>query len=400
MSDAAAGKLPSTVSVIEGRVIVARDRFTLDVDLRIQPGERVAVIGANGSGKSTLLAGLAGLALLEGGSTVAFGGKPWRSTPVESRSLGFIAQDGLLFPHLSVLDNVAFGPRSAGKSKREAREIAARMLEEVRVGHLASASARSVSGGERQRIAFARALATNPSTLFLDEPFAALDVDASVEVREIAASQVRERGLSLLLVTHDLVDAVRLTDRVMVLEDGKVIEELATRDLQRAPASSFAASFAGLARVPGHLEAQAFKTESGLRIPLHGVEVEPGVPIDARALLLAAPDRVELTCETASSGVGSGDGAARAGDARQSGVGSTGFGEAGEGDLGTSVNRTGVAPVFRDVVESLVGDGSAVLVRLRSGLLARVQTEELPAAGAEVFVRIRNARVRASDTSH
>ncbi|WP_192496966.1 ABC transporter ATP-binding protein [Gulosibacter chungangensis] len=359
-SKAATGDLASDAAVIEGRVVVARDRFTLDIDLRLRPGERVGVIGANGCGKSTLLAGLAGLATLEQDSTVRFGGEPWRSTPVEARGLGFIAQDGLLFPHLSVLDNVAFGPRSAGKSKQQAREIAGRMLEAVRVGHLASASARSVSGGERQRIAFARALATDPSTLFLDEPFAALDVDASVEVREIAAQQVQDRGLSLLLVTHDLVDAVRLTDRIIVIDDGKVIEELATCDLQRAPASKFAAAFAGLARVPGHLEAQAFKTKSGLRIPLHGLETEPGLVTGASALLLAAPDRVELTCDDASNGGASG-------------------------------------PVLQDAVESLVGDGSAVLARLRSGLLARVQSEELPTAGTEVFVRIRQARVRAAE---
>ena len=341
---------------LEGRVVVARDRFTLDVELNLQPGERVGVIGANGSGKSTLLAGLAGLASLDAESTVAFGGKPWRSTPVEARGLGFIAQDGLLFPHLSVLDNVAFGPRSAGNTKRESREIAARMLEEVRVDHLASASARSVSGGERQRIALARALATEPSMLFLDEPFAALDVDASVEVREIAAKQVSERGLSLLLVTHDLVDAVRLTDRVIVLDDGHVVEEIATRDLQRAPASPFAASFAGLARVPGHLEVDAFKTQSGMRIPLDGIEVASGLEPGGGALLLAPPDQVELTC----AGNGGSD-----------------------------------RPVFQDAVESLVGDGSAVLARLRSGLLTRVRSEGLPSAGDAVFVRINHGRVRA-----
>lgn len=356
MADAAAA---DRSPVIDGRVIVARDRFRLDVPLRIQPGERVGVIGANGCGKSTLLAGLAGLAPLETDSTVTFSGMPWRTTPVESRGLGFIAQDGLLFPHLSVLDNVAFGPRSDGKPKRAAREIAARMLEEMRVDHLASASARSVSGGERQRIALARALATNPSTLLLDEPFAALDVDASVEVREIAAAQVRERGLSLVLVTHDLVDAVRLTDRVIVLEEGQIVEELATRDLQRTPASRFAASFAGLARVPGRLETGAFKTASGMRIPLGGLETAPDVGTRVSALLLAAPDSVELACDAASNG--------------------------GEG-----------GPVFQDGVESLVGDGSAVLVRLRSGLLARVQSEELPDPGAEVFVRIRHGRIRAA----
>ncbi|QUY63562.1 ATP-binding cassette domain-containing protein [Gulosibacter molinativorax] len=352
--------------------MVPRDRFTLDASLELRPGERVAIIGANGSGKSTLLAGLAGLTELARASTVTLGGHPWRSIPVEARGIGFIAQDGLLFPHLSVLDNVAFGPRSAGRSRRESREIAARMLEEVRVDHLAGAAASSVSGGERQRIALARALATEPSTLLLDEPFAALDVDASVEVREITAEQVRARGLSLLLVTHDLVDAVRLTDCVIVLESGKVVERLETRDLQRAPASAFAASFAGLARVPGTLATDALVTASGARIPLRGVEVDRSLRVGASALLLAAPDHVEL--------VDSGRGA----------VG--GDGEAARTDAGGNVAMS--ASSFADAVESLVGDGSAVRARLRSGLLARVDSERLPQAGAIVRVRIHHARLR------
>lgn len=343
--------------MLAGRVVVARDRFTLDVELALRDGERVGVIGANGSGKSTLLAALAGLAPLAADSTVAWGKRPWRSIPVEKRSIGFIAQDGLLFPHLNVLDNVAFGPRSAGSSKREAREIAGRMLEEVGASHLASAAATAVSGGERQRVALARALATDPSLLILDEPFAALDVDASVEVREIAASQVRDRGLSLLLVTHDLVDAVRLTDRVIVLEDGHAVEQIATRDLQRTPGSKFAASFAGLARVQGVLEADWFHTGSGTRIPLAGLELEPSIAVGDSALLLASPDRVEVTPETE------------------------------RGQLSDSR--------FEDAVESLVGDGSAMLARLRSGLLARMEPDGVLASGTRVQTIVHRGSVRA-----
>lgn len=343
---------------IAGRIAIARDRFTLDVDFALQPGERVGVIGANGSGKSTLVAALAGLVPLTKESTVARGNQPWRLIPVEERGIGFIAQDGLLFPHLNVLDNVAFGPRSAGKSRPESRAIAARMLEEVHAGHLASASATSVSGGERQRIALARALATDPRILVLDEPFAALDVDAAVEVREIMAQQVHDRQLSLVLVTHDLVDAVRLTDRLIVLEAGRIVETLATRELLRSPASTFAASFAGLARLEGTLERDGFHAKSGVRVPLAGVEIDPTVVLGEDALLLATPDHVEVAADLAVTN----------------------------------------AAVFEDVVESLIGDGAAVLVKLRSGLRARWQSEDLPTAGLEVRVRLRVGRIRPAHT--
>lgn len=338
---------------IAGRILVTRDRFALDAELTLARGERLAVIGANGSGKSTLLAALVGLAPLDATSTLMFAGRPWQGSAVERRGIGFIAQDGLLFPHLTVLDNVAFGPRALGQTRAEARDTARGMLDEVHAAHLASARAGSLSGGERQRVAIARALATDPSTLLLDEPFAALDVDASVEVREIVAEQVGKRDLSLLLVTHDLVDAVRLADRVVVLEGGRIVESIPITDLQCGPASAFAASFAGFARVLGTVVEGGLLTESGTAIPLARLEVEAGIVDGASGLLLAAPDQVEIT------------------------------------PIGNAA-----AHAFSDTVESLIGDGATVLARLRSGLLARVEPDTVPDSGATVAVRILRGRVR------
>ncbi|SJM71009.1 sulfate/molybdate ABC transporter ATP-binding protein [Gulosibacter sp. 10] len=408
---------------LAGRAIVRRGGFALDVELALGAGERLAVIGPNGSGKSTLLAGIAGLAELSPESTLELGGRALRGTRIEDRGIGFLAQDGLLFPHLRVLDNVAFGPRSAGARRPDARACALELLREVQAEHLADARPATLSGGERQRVALARALATDPGLLVLDEPFAALDVDATVQVRELIAAQVEARGLSLLLVTHDLVDALRLAERALVLERGRVVESLGTRDLARAPAGRFAASFAGLARLTGTIEAGCFATGTGVRIPLrgaggdgvgpgpgsgaesgsaaepgtgseaglgHGVDsgprrgpvAEPGLEPGDAALLLVRPDEVRLE-EAAGE-----EDRDRAGMA----VGVPGI-PGTPGATGVSEARAG-APGAEDRVESLVGDGSAVLARLESGLLARVPADAAPASGTPVRVSVLGGRIR------
>ncbi|MEE6294673.1 ABC transporter ATP-binding protein [Georgenia wangjunii] len=228
----------------------------LDVDVDVSPGEVLAVLGRNGAGKSSLVGLGAGL-LRPGAGTVRIGGRvvadagTW--VPPRERGVAFLAQRPLLFPHLDVLANVAFGPRSAGTPRRDADEVARRALAAVEVGDLAGRRPRELSGGQAQRVALARALAPDPRVVLLDEPLAALDVESATAMRRLLRRAVRDSGRTALLVTHDVLDVLALADAVVVLEDGRVVERGAALDVLTRPRSSFAASLAGLNLVRGTL---------------------------------------------------------------------------------------------------------------------------------------------------
>ena len=225
--------------------------LALDVEVRAAGGETVVLVGPNGAGKTSLLRVLAGLLPLEGGR-VALDDEVLeepgarRRLPPERRSVGFVFQDYVLFPHLSVLDNVAFGLRARGRSKDHARAEAREWLERMGLTGYSSEKPRVLSGGQAQRVALARALATRPRMLLLDEPLAALDAGARAEVRrELKSSLGRFDGVRLV-VTHDPVEAMALADRVVVLEDGKVVQEGTPSDLSARPRSSYIAELVGL----------------------------------------------------------------------------------------------------------------------------------------------------------
>lgn len=217
----------------------------LDVRFSVAAGETLAVLGPNGAGKSTLLDVLAGLVrpdsghvLLEGMMLVsAGGGERDIFTAPHARGVGLLAQEALLFPHLSVRDNVAFGPRSAGRSTLEAREIADRWLDRVDATGLADRRPRRLSGGQAQRVAVARALATEPRLLLLDEPFGALDAGVAPAMRRLLAEVLG--GRTVVLVTHDPLDALALADRVIVLDGGRIVEEGPTREVLLNPRTEF-----------------------------------------------------------------------------------------------------------------------------------------------------------------
>ncbi|MFS3130390.1 sulfate/molybdate ABC transporter ATP-binding protein [Nocardioides sp. Bht2] len=222
----------------------------IDVALDLPLGSTTAVLGPNGSGKSSLLAAVGGL-LAPGHGTVKLGDRLLSSAaapevwvPPHQRRITLLAQDPRLFPHLDVLDNVAFGPRSAGQHNRAARRLAHEWLERVDAVELAHRHPDTLSGGQAQRIALARALATDPDVLLLDEPFAALDVEAAPELRRLLAEL--RTGVTTLLVTHDLIDAVALADQVVVLAGGRVAEYGATAEVLVRPQSAAAARAAGL----------------------------------------------------------------------------------------------------------------------------------------------------------
>jgi molybdate transport system ATP-binding protein len=252
----------------------------LDVDLVIAPGETVALVGPNGAGKSTVVEVAAGLVrpsagdVVLAGTTVVRGGRV--VVPAHRRRLGVAGQDPSLFPHLSVLDNVAFGPRASGLPRRAARDRAAAALDRVGAAALADRRATALSGGQAQRVAIARAVAADPAVLLLDEPTSALDVGAQAEVRAVLAGVLA--GRSALLVTHDPLEAITLADRLVVLERGRVVEQGRVDAVLRRPRSAFGAAFSGLVLLSGTATASGVRLEDGTELAADDVDVPVGGP--------------------------------------------------------------------------------------------------------------------------
>ncbi len=223
----------------------------LQVALDAADGETVAVLGPNGAGKSTLLRVLAGLVPLDAGlvriDDMVMDEPATRTYVVpERRSVGVMFQDYLLFPHLTVLENVAFGLRSRGTSRAESRRRANEWLTRVGMADRAGAKPGALSGGQQQRVALARALVTEPRLLLLDEPLAALDVGTRIELRRDLRAQLATFGGARLIVTHELLDAVALADRLVVLEDGRVAQSGSVQEVAARPRSRYVADLVGV----------------------------------------------------------------------------------------------------------------------------------------------------------
>ncbi|NUT40254.1 MAG: ABC transporter ATP-binding protein [Thermoactinospora sp.] len=233
------------MDLVKAHLVVTRPAFALDIELDVAPGEVVALLGPNGAGKTTALRALAGLIPLTRGEIV-LDGQPIHTQPAEQRPIGMVFQDYLLFPHLSALDNVAFGPRCRGVSKSEARRTAAVLLEQVGLAGHASSRPRQLSGGQAQRVALARALAVRPALLLLDEPLAALDAHTRLEVRSQLRRHLAEFDGATVLVTHDPLDAMVLADRLVVVENGSVVQQGAPAEVARRPRTDYVARLVGL----------------------------------------------------------------------------------------------------------------------------------------------------------
>lgn len=261
--------------------IDARD---LDISLQVADGETLAILGPNGAGKSSALGAIAGILRPDtgratlGDETLFDLPDVWR--PAHARGTALMAQDPLLFPHLTVLDNVAFGPRSQGRSRSDSHELARHWLTEVDATELADRKPAQLSGGQAQRIAVARSLAAEPRLLLLDEPMAALDITVVPAMRQMLKRVLADR--SAIIVTHDVLDAVLLAHRVVVMEAGRIVEEGPTKELLARPRSQFGAGIAGLNLMRGTAVGGAVRTPAGTTIEgLSDSSIADGEPVVA-----------------------------------------------------------------------------------------------------------------------
>jgi molybdate transport system ATP-binding protein len=238
------------VSGLSASVEVARPAFTLALDLEVPAGTVTAIVGPNGSGKTTTLRALAGLVRptsghIRLGDRTLDDAKPGRGTSehveARDRGIGVVFQDYLLFPHLSALENIAFGPIAHGMPRAAALASASDWLTRFELVGFAAVRPRELSGGQAQRIALARALILEPPLLVLDEPLAALDANTRGSVREQLKNVLGAYGGATVLVTHDPRDALELADQVVVLEAGRVAQRGVPAEVAARPVNDYVA---------------------------------------------------------------------------------------------------------------------------------------------------------------
>ncbi len=274
-------------------------RYTADpvlegIDLTVNTGEFMSLLGPSGSGKTTLLRVIAGLERPDRGSVsigdAVVAGSSW--VPPERRSVGMVFQDGALFPHLTVGENVGFGLSKAQRSTARIAEL----LDMVDLGGLQDRRPGTLSGGQQQRVALARALAPSPSVLLLDEPFSALDTSLRVQLRGEIRRILTEVGISVVFVTHDQDEAFVMGDRVAVLRGGRIEQVGTPSQLYRKPATPWVASFVGEANLlAGHASGHIATTDIG-QIPISSAGDGPvDVMVRPEHLKLGPGDDAEVT---------------------------------------------------------------------------------------------------------
>ena len=267
----------------------------LNVDLNVKPGELLALLGPNGAGKSTVLRCLAGLAQIDSGRIDIDDivvDDPATATFIEpeDRSIGFVFQHYLLFEHMTVLENVAYGLRARTTPKADARRIAREWIERVGLAEYADLRPRSLSGGQAQRAALARALATKPRLLLLDEPLAALDATTRGSVRRDLRRHLETFDGMRLLVTHDPVDAYALADRVAILDAGRIVQVGTLAEVTAHPRSRYVADLVGVNLVTGTVTDGVLTTSSGAHVVI--ADAPPGA-----AFAMIRPHSISLDRE-------------------------------------------------------------------------------------------------------
>jgi ABC-type sugar transport system ATPase subunit len=247
------------------------------LDLSVLRGELLVVLGPSGAGKSTLLRVIAGLEPASAGR-VFIAGRDVTGLRPGRRNVSMVFQSYALFPHLTVADNIAFGPLMRDAGRRAARQRAERAAAAVGCGHLLDRRPDQLSGGERQRVALARALVREPDVFLLDEPLSNLDAELRVETRAELKGLHQRVGATMLHVTHDQVEALVLGDRIAVLRDGRLEQVATPEQIWRAPASTFVARFVGSMNL----------------LPGDGPLRPPGMAPDAARVVGFRPDAVQV----------------------------------------------------------------------------------------------------------
>jgi putative spermidine/putrescine transport system ATP-binding protein len=267
------------------------NRVLHGVDLDIAPGEFVSLLGPSGCGKTTALRVLAGLEQATEGS-VFLGNRDVSDVPTNKRDIGMVFQSYSLFPHLRVRENTAFGLRRRGVGKAEASRRAADALELVGLDHLADRYPHQLSGGQQQRVALARALVTEPRVLLLDEPLSALDAKVRVQLRdEIRRIQLR-LGITTVFVTHDQEEALAVSDRIAVMDAGRIDQIGTPEELYLRPATPNVAAFVGLSSmVPGEA--------SGSTVTVWGVALPTQTDAQGAVTVFLRPENVRFAAEGA-----------------------------------------------------------------------------------------------------
>ena len=272
--------------------VVRADGFRLELSLEIPPGRTIGLLGPNAAGKSTAVRAIAGLADLAGGSVVLNGRvlddrERDVFVPAEDRHLGIVFQDYLLFPHMNVIDNVAFPLRSRGLYQADARREAVAMLESVGGSDLARRAPSELSGGQAQRVALARALAGHPQMLLLDEPFAALDVTTRAHLRHMVADHLDEFEGPRLLITHEPTEAFLLADEIHVIEGGRVTQVGTADEIRLQPKTKYIADLAGANLLRGNAHQGVVDVDG---YPIHIADES----VQGPAILVIQPQAIAL----------------------------------------------------------------------------------------------------------
>jgi molybdate transport system ATP-binding protein len=297
-------------SALNVSLVVRRGTFTLDVDLDVAAGEIVAILGPNGAGKSTLLGAISGLIRPSAGHVTVAGRVVAQRTasarvfvPPERRRIGLLSQDPLLFPHLTAIENIAFGPRAQGRPRADATPDAREWLNAVGLAGFGDRKPAALSGGQRQRVAIARALAARPDVLLLDEPLAALDVQTAAHVRRLLSERLAETGTTAIVVTHDVLDAIVLADRCAIVNEGRIIDDGPKAQVLGHPKTQFIAALAGVNLIQGVSDGAAgvVRTDGrAIRGHLMGGAIAAGAPASA----VFSPSAVDVSAPYAAAGHG------------------------------------------------------------------------------------------------
>ncbi|HEY4313968.1 MAG TPA: ABC transporter ATP-binding protein [Actinomycetes bacterium] len=280
------------VTGLQARILLHRGSLAVDLRLDVAPGETVVLLGPNGAGKSTTLRVLAGLlgcqeGLIRLDDEVLEDTGSGRFVAPQDRAVGVVFQDYLLFPHLSVRENVAFGLRARGVERSVARERADRWLARVGLSSYAARRPRQLSGGQAQRVALARALASQPRLLLLDEPLAALDAGTRLDVRAELRRHLRGFEGASVVVTHDMLDAMVLADRLVVIEEGTVVQSGSPRDVATMPRTDYVARLVGLNLLRGRAVGARVDVDEGVTLSVAG-------PAEGAVMVAFPPTAVSL----------------------------------------------------------------------------------------------------------